>query len=281
MERSGWSDAARASGYVDLFAAASDQAIQPLLDAVGAGPGLRALDLCCGQGNVCEALIGRGCDVVGVDFSPAMLAFARKRAPAATFVEADAQRLPFADAEFDIVVSNLGLCHVPDPPGALAQARRMLGRGGRFAMTVWCRPDVSPCFEALYGAVKTHGSADVSVPQGPDFHQFARRDVAEKLLSGAGFADVELTIVDCAWHLDSPAALSDIFEKGTVRAATLLASQPPANLAAIKAALAQTVRERFACGPLARAGAGNTAARGRLEAAGEPVLQRLAHDDLR
>ena len=96
--------------------------------------------------------------------------------------------------------------------------------------------------------MKTHGSADVSVPQGPDFHQFARRDVADKLLPAAGFADVELTIVDCAWHLDSPAALSDIFEKGTVRAATLLASQPPANLAAIKAALAQTVRERFACG---------------------------------
>jgi SAM-dependent methyltransferase len=248
MERSGWSDAARASGYVDLFAAASDQTIQRLLDAVGAKPGLRALDLCCGQGNVSAALIGRGCDVVGVDFSPAMLAFARLRAPSATFVEADAQRLPFADAEFDIVVSNLGLCHVPDPPRALAQARRMLGRGGRFAMTVWCGPDISPCYEVLYGAVKAHGSADVSVPQGPDFHQFARRDVADRLLAAAGFSDVELTIVDCAWHLDSPAALSDIFEKGTVRAAKLLASQPPANLAAIKAALAQTVRERFACG---------------------------------
>jgi SAM-dependent methyltransferase len=246
MERSGWSDAARASGYIDLFAAASDQTIQHLLDAVGAKPGLRALDLCCGQGNVCAALIGRGCDVVGVDFSPAMLAFARQRAPAATFIEADAQRLPFADAEFDLVVSNLGLCHVPDPP--LAQARRMLGRGGRFAMTVWCGPDISPCYEVLYGAVKAHGSADVSVPQGPDFHQFARRDVADQLLAAAGFSDIELTIVDCAWQLDSPAALSDIFEKGTVRAAKLLASQPPANLAAIKAAMAQTVRERFACG---------------------------------
>src|SRR5262249_1003410 len=187
-------------------AAASDQTIQRLLDAVGAKPGLRALDLCCGQGNVSAALIGRGCDAVGVDFSPAMLVFARLRAPSATFVEADAHALPFADAEFDIVVSNLGLCHVPDPPRALAQARRMLGRGGRFAMTVWCGPDISPCYEVLYGAVKAHGSADVSVPQGPDFHQFARRDVADKLLSGAGFSDVGLTIVDFAWHLDSPAA---------------------------------------------------------------------------
>jgi ubiquinone/menaquinone biosynthesis C-methylase UbiE len=60
-----------------LFATASDQAISSLLDAVNAKPGLKALDLCCGQGNVSEALIDHGCDVVGIDFSPAMLAFAR------------------------------------------------------------------------------------------------------------------------------------------------------------------------------------------------------------
>ncbi len=245
MERSSWSDAARAAGYVGLFASASDQTIESLMDAVGAKPGLRSLDLCCGQGNVSAALIGRGCEVVGVDFSPAMLAFARKRAPSAAFIAADAQDLPFEDAEFDIVVSNLGVCHVPDQPRALAEARRVLARDGRFAMTVWCGPDVSPCFEVLYGTVKTHGSPAVSAPPGPDFHQFARRETAEKLLSEAGFANVDLTIVDCAWDLDSPEKLSEIFEKGTVRAATLLGRQPSQNLTAIRSALAQAVQERF------------------------------------
>src|SRR6516164_9784208 len=126
MERSGWFDAGRASGYVELFASASDQAIGSLLDAAGAKPNLKALDLCCGQGNVSEALISRGCRVVGADFSQAMLALARHRAPRATFVEADAQDLPFDDAAFDIVVSNFGICHVPDQPRALAEARRVL-----------------------------------------------------------------------------------------------------------------------------------------------------------
>jgi SAM-dependent methyltransferase len=88
MERCGWSDAARASGYVQLFASAPDQAIESLLDAAEADRNLKALDLCCGQGNVAEALLSRGCQVVGVDFSPAMLAFARQRARKATFVEA-------------------------------------------------------------------------------------------------------------------------------------------------------------------------------------------------
>jgi SAM-dependent methyltransferase len=248
MERNGWSDAARASGYVKLFASASDQAIDSLLDAVGAKSSLEALDLCCGQGNVSEALIGRGCQVVGVDFSPAMLSLARARVPSATFVEADAQDLPFGDAEFDVIVSNLGVCHVPDQPRVLSEVRRVLRPGGRFAMTVWCGPDVSPCFEAVYGAIKAHGSPDVSAPPGPDFHQFARREIAAKLLSDAGFADVDLTIVDCAWDLDTPGGLSAIFEQGTVRAAMLLANQPEQNLTAIRSALAQVVRQRFVNG---------------------------------
>jgi SAM-dependent methyltransferase len=248
LERQGWSDPVRASGYVKMFAGASDQAIDSLVNAVNAKPKLKALDLCCGQGNVSAALARCGCDVTGVDFSPAMLTFANARVPNAVFISADAQELPFDNEEFDIVVSNLGVCHVPDQPRALLEARRVLRRGGRFAMTVWCGPDVSPCFEIVYGAIKAHGSPDVSAPPGPDFHQFARRDVADKLLREAGFNDVDLTIVDCAWDLDSPELLSEIYEKGTVRAAIVLACQPPQNLTAIRLAMAVAVQKRFASG---------------------------------
>jgi len=247
LERAGWSDPERASGYVELFASASDQAIGSLLDAVNAKPKLKVLDLCCGQGNVSEALANRDCHVIGVDFSPAMLALADARVPDAVFIRADAQELPFGNQEFDIVVSNLGVCHVPDQPRALSEARRVLRRGGRFAMTVWCGPDVSPCFEIVYGAIKAHGSPQVSAPPGPDFHQFARRDVADNLLREAGFQEVDLTIVNCAWNLDS-SGLSEIYEKGTVRAAMVLARQPPQNLTAIRMAMAQAVQKRFACG---------------------------------
>ena len=68
LERSGWLDAKRAFGYVELFASASDQAINSLLDAADASQNLKALDLCCGQGNVSEALLRRGCKVFGSIF---------------------------------------------------------------------------------------------------------------------------------------------------------------------------------------------------------------------
>ncbi|MGC1865228.1 MAG: class I SAM-dependent methyltransferase, partial [Pseudolabrys sp.] len=225
LERQGWSDPGRVWGYVELFASASDQAIGSLLEAVNAKPKLKALDLCCGQGNVSEALASCGCEVTGVDFSPAMLAFANARVPNAVFIRADAQELPFDNEEFDIIVSNLGVCHVPDQPRALLEARRVLGRGGRFAMTVWCGPDVSPCFEIVYDAIKAHGSPDVTAP---------------------GFNDVDLSIVNCVWDLDSPGRLSEIYEKGTVRAAMVLASQPPQSLVAIRQAMAEAVQKRFA-----------------------------------
>ena len=248
MERSSWSDAARASGYVELFASAPDQAIKNLLDAAGAYGDLKTLDLCCGQGNVSEALLRRGCRVVGIDFSPAMLAFACKRAPKATFIEADAQNLPFGDAEFDIVVSNFGVCHIPDQSRALSEARRVLHSDGRFAMTVWCGPETSPCFAAVYEAIKSHGHPNVSAPPGPDFHQFGRRDMAVKLLSEAGFSNIDVMRVDCVWDLEEPEDLFDIYAKGTVRAAMLLSKQPPQNLAAIRSALTAAVRKQFSSG---------------------------------
>jgi SAM-dependent methyltransferase len=247
-EIEGWGNPDRAAGYVALFAQAADQAIEPLLKAAGVTKGKKVLDLCCGQGNVAKALAARGCETVGADFSPAMIAIARERVPQARFEEGDAQDLQFDDGEFDAVVSNFGICHVPDQPRAFCEARRVLKPGGRFALSVWCGPDVSPSFQAIYEAVKAHGHPDVSAPPGPDFHQFANPDIAQGLFAEAGFADITHEQADCAWEVGEPEGLFRIFAEGTVRAAMLLSSQPPENLAAIKAAITAVVQENFVAG---------------------------------
>lgn len=99
------------------------------------------------RGHVLEIAVGTGLNlplypadvrVTGVDFSPAMLARARRRADRASasvrLCEADVQSLPFADGAFDTVVATLSLCGVPDHTVAVAEARRVLRSGGRLLL---------------------------------------------------------------------------------------------------------------------------------------------------
>lgn len=246
LEKNGWASEDIATGYIDLFSPASDMAIPGLI--AGIEPGARALDLCCGQGNVAEALFKQGADVIGADFSTTMLAHARRRLPNATFVNSDAQALDFPDAGFDAVVCNFGLVHVPDQPRALAEVRRVLKPGGQFAMTTWCGPNVSPTFQVFYGSVQECGSPQVVMPDGPNFHQFADEAAARSLLEDARLSMKSHEQVDCYWSLDAPEELAEIFQKGAPRGGYLLTQQPDDARAAIKAAVTEKVRERFASG---------------------------------
>ena len=112
LERREWSDPNVARAYAQAFAKASDMVVPALVAAVRAGSGTRALDLCCGHGNVSAGLVGAGAEVTGVDFSPAMLEMARIAVPGARFVEGDAMALEFEDGTFDAVLSNGVLLHL-------------------------------------------------------------------------------------------------------------------------------------------------------------------------
>jgi SAM-dependent methyltransferase len=96
-------------------------------------PGRRTLDLGCGEGRVGAELIRRGYCVVGVDSSPGMVELARERHEA---VVADAAELPFEDASFDLVVAYMSVMNFDDPEAALAEAARVLERGGRLCSAV-------------------------------------------------------------------------------------------------------------------------------------------------
>lgn len=76
--------------------------------------------------------------VTGVELSPEMLALARRRAGelgrAVKLQEGDAQELEFADASFDTVLITLGLCTIPEPPRAAAEAFRVLRPGGTLVL---------------------------------------------------------------------------------------------------------------------------------------------------
>ena len=92
----------------------------------------RALDVGCGAGALALALAPLVREVVGVDRVPELLALARERAPEnATFIEADATQLPFADGEFDLAGTLRTLHHVPRPELVVAELVRVTRLGGR------------------------------------------------------------------------------------------------------------------------------------------------------
>lgn len=95
-----------------------------------AGAPTRALDVGCGEGRFSRMLAGRGVDVVGLDPTPALLGIARSRDPRGAYVEAAAERLPFAAARFDLVVSYLTLIDIPDIGAAIPEMARVLRPGG-------------------------------------------------------------------------------------------------------------------------------------------------------
>jgi arsenite methyltransferase len=101
--------------------------------------GERVLDLGSGAGTdslVAAQMVGEEGSVTGIDMTPQMLAKARNAAAAmgvgnVTFVEGEAERLPFADASFDVVVSNGVIDLVPDKDAVFAELYRVLAPGGR------------------------------------------------------------------------------------------------------------------------------------------------------
>jgi demethylmenaquinone methyltransferase/2-methoxy-6-polyprenyl-1,4-benzoquinol methylase len=123
-----------------------------LVDAIDPRRDQRVLDVATGTGLVTLELVGRaGCEVVGLDQSEDMLAAARARlhavpalADRATFVHGEAERLPFADAEFDALTFTYLLRYVDDRAATMRELARVVRPGGRIGMVEFGVPAVAP-----------------------------------------------------------------------------------------------------------------------------------------
>lgn len=249
VEKREWTDANVAQSYARVFATAADMVVPHLVEAVRAGNTTRALDLCCGHGNVTGGLVRAGAQVTGLDFSRAMLDMARVAVPEARFVEGDAMALDFDDASFDAVTIGFGMPHVPDPPKVVSEARRVLRSGGRLAFSVWCGPEVDTALGYVFGAIARHGAPDITLPPGPGANDYADLAIAFPVLKAAGFADCHQSTVASEWQVSDPGAPYDYFRDGTARGGALLRPQPMENANAIRAAVVAEVLDKHGQGP--------------------------------
>jgi demethylmenaquinone methyltransferase / 2-methoxy-6-polyprenyl-1,4-benzoquinol methylase len=155
-----------------------------LVDAVDPRPGQRILDVASGTGMVASALAERaGCEVVGLDQSPAMLGVARSRADGrVSFVQGEAEHLPFSDSEFDALSFTYLLRYVDDPAATMRELARVVKPGGRIGMLEFDVPHSRP-LKALWrvharvglpllGRAVSRSWYDVGRFLGPNIEQF-------------------------------------------------------------------------------------------------------------
>jgi ubiquinone/menaquinone biosynthesis C-methylase UbiE len=114
---------------------------EEFVDRLAIRPGLHALDIACGSGNVAIPMARAGAVVTGVDIAPNLLAQARERAAAeglvVNFDEGDAEQLPYAEASFDVVATMFGAMFAPRPEIVVAEISRVLKPGGLLSMANW------------------------------------------------------------------------------------------------------------------------------------------------
>jgi len=114
---------------------------EALCEALDIRAGQRVLDVAAGNGNATLAAARRWCDVVSTDYVPSLLERGRARAAAegldVQFEQADVEKLQFADASFDVVLSTFGVMFTPDQEKAAAEMARVCKRGGKIGMANW------------------------------------------------------------------------------------------------------------------------------------------------
>jgi demethylmenaquinone methyltransferase/2-methoxy-6-polyprenyl-1,4-benzoquinol methylase len=116
-------------------------------DLLDIAPGARVLDVACGTGDLSielERRVGRAGEVIGCDFSQAMLDAARAKAPAIRFEHANALRLPYSDGEFDAAAVGFGARNFADLGRGLAEMARVVRVGGRVAVLEFTPPERFP-----------------------------------------------------------------------------------------------------------------------------------------
>jgi ubiquinone/menaquinone biosynthesis methyltransferase len=142
---------------------------QRLVSMSGAAPGVRALDLACGTGDIAYAAAARGARVTGLDITFRMVELAKEKGTATflqnskkggcpLFLVGDMLALPFADSSFDLVTTGYGIRNVPDIDVAIGEIRRVLRPGGLFLSLDFNRPSNTLLRSVYLGYLTVVGS---------------------------------------------------------------------------------------------------------------------------
>jgi SAM-dependent methyltransferase len=209
----------------------------------------RVLEIAAGSGIVTRELLAAlpGAALVATDLNPAMAAWGARAVAKAQWAVADAQRLPFADGRFDLVVCQFGAMFFPDRPAAFAQAHRVLAPGGRLLFSTWDTIERHGFGRALMAGIRQAFPDDpppflVAVPHG--YHDVAR--IRADVTAG-GFATVDVETITCTGRAASAADIAVGFCTGSPLRAGI---ESRGDLAATTALVERVVERHLGSGPV-------------------------------
>jgi len=207
------------------------------------------LEVAAGTGVVTRALraaLPSAVQIIASDLNEAMLRVgeARTSGPGLSFRQADAQRLPFADATADVVVCQFGVMFLPDKRAGYREARRVLRPGGRYLFNVWDRLEQNEVSEIVTGAVAALFPHDP--PRFFERTPFGYFDIAAIVqeLGDAGFENIEVETVQKVSRAQSAESVAIGLCQGTPLRGEIEA-RDPSRLTEATAAAAAALSARY------------------------------------
>jgi len=206
----------------------------------------KVLDVAAGNGNATLAAARRGASVTSTDYVSELLDRGAERAAAerlnVTFQVADAEKLPFADASFDAVVSTFGVMFAPDQAAAAAELSRVCRPGGRIGLCNW-----TP--ESLVGQMFKVLGRQLPPPKGLQSPALWGVELHLRSLFGRDAAAISVTPRRFNFRYRSAAHFIEVFRNWYGPVHKAFATLPAENARALERELTELLDSRNVAGP--------------------------------
>ena len=215
-------------------------------------PGQKVLDIATGIGEpalTVAKVVGDNGKIIAIDVSSEMLSIARERASElgvtnVEFQESDAEKMNFSEGEFDSIVSRWGLMFLPNVQTTLESVYKMLAPKGKFATSVWDKPENIPFFSFAVQTLRGMFDVPMPPPEAPTVSGLSEGVIEDKM-ANAGFDDIQTEIKIVNFEFSTAGEYAQLMKDIAAPLRLMLANQTPEEVAEYWRSLEEIAAQKF------------------------------------